>query len=475
MARVSPDFSFEREGRPLSAWLLDLVSEDAPARLKAGDVLQGMWFGVPYAHTELDDLDWEAHGRNPGQGERFAAAARDAVARPGFPAGDFVRRLILHRLMTHADWTRRVDESQGRAGAESDEYIKRIGRRLEAAGDDAERVEAAARLCRWFCATVDRDLRTTQAIFEGAEVMSAAGVASQLVFDALDVALLADRAGLRLMLEEDSGLRWAALQALERIGPPAADFAPGLLMELDSRADGPWFDAARALGSIGRDDPATVDALLTRLASPSGDVRGSAAACLARAGPPLTGRVDEAVDLLLEASRPPAVDACAIEALATLGRDREDALARVLDLASPRGASHRRGEAIDALRHFRSFADRIVPTLIDAIDTFEEYDPDESYSGDHARVCGTLAEFGPAAAAAVPRLVAYLESWRARPEDDGTPPPTAMFEALRAIGPPAAAALPILEAIRLEADEDAAPELDRDDPLDAAILAIRAD
>jgi hypothetical protein len=133
----------------------------------------------------------------------------------------------------------------------------------------------------------------------------------------------------------------------------------------------------------------------------------------------------------------------------------------------------RRGMAISALRHFRSFADRVVPILIDAIDTFEEYDPDESYSGDHARVCETLAEFGPAAALAVPRLVAYLESWRTRPEDDGTSSPSAMFEALRAIGPPAAAALPTLEAIRLRDDEDADPELDRDDPLDRAILAIR--
>lgn len=490
MPTVRPDFSFDREGRPLSAWLLDLVSEDAPARLKAGDVLQGMQFGVPYGHTELDDLDWEEHCRNPGQAERFAAAVREAVDAPGFPRAEFVRRLILYRMMIHADWVRRVDETQRRAASESDEYIKRIGRRLEAAGDDAERAEPARRLCRWFCASVSRGVKADQAIYEGAEAMSPAGFAASLVFDALDVALLADRPGLRLMLDEASGLRWAALQALERIGPPAADFAPELMPRLDDQTVGRWFDAARALGSIGCDDPATVDALLTRLASPSAEIRGAAAACLAWAGPPLAGRVDEAVDLLLEATRPPSVDVGAIEALAALGRDREGALARVLDLASPQEprwvvvhhpthddrfdeAMRHRGVAIAALRHFRSFADEVMPILVDAIDTFEEYDPDESYGGDHARVCETLAEFGPAAAPAVSRLAAYLESWRERSDDDGTPLPSAMLRALRSIGPSAAAALPVLEAIRFEHYEDASPELDRDEPLDGAILAIR--
>jgi hypothetical protein len=311
MAKVRPDFSFEREGRPLSAWLLDLVSEDGSARHKAGDVLHGMWFGVPYAHTDLEELDWEEHGRHPNQGERFAAAVRDAVVEPGFLTGDFVRRLILYRMMIHGDWIRRCDESRRRAAAESDEYIKRIGRRLEAAGDDDERAEAARRLCRWFCATVDRGVKTNHEIFDGAEGMSPSGFVSGLVFDALDTALLADRPALRLMLDRDSGLRYAALQALERIGPPAVEFAPGLIADLDSQAAGSWFDAAHALGSIGRDDPAVVDALLTRLVAPSGEIRGSAAACLAWAGPPLAGRADEAVDRLLESTRPPAVDGSA--------------------------------------------------------------------------------------------------------------------------------------------------------------------
>lgn len=486
MAKIRPDFSFDREGRPLSAWLLDLVADDAPTRLKAGDVLQGMWFGVPYAHTELSDLEWEEHESRPGQSDRFAAAVRDATAMPGFPTADFARRLILYRMALHQDSRRRAEASCRRREEESDKYIERIGRRLEAAGDEAERAEAARRLCRWFCATVDRDLKANQAVHEGAEELSPAGMASHLVFEALDIALLADRPGLRLMLDPESGIRYAVLSALERIGPPAVDFAPELIAHLDGHADGSWSDATGALGSIGRDDPAVVDALITRLGSRSEAVRDLAAACLGRAGPPLAGRADEAVDLLLEAARGPG-RCTMVEALASVGRNREDALAFVLEMASPKPPRwiHReyfpddradevmfdRATAIVALRHFRGFADRVMPVLIEAIDSFEEYDPDYGYAGDHERASRTLAEFGPDAAAAVPRLVAYLDEWNRRPEDEQYP--RAVLDALKAIGPAAASALPILEAIRLKHVEELGPDLDRHDPLDAAILAIR--
>lgn len=39
------DFSFERDGRPLSAWLLDLVSDDRATRDAAAQAVGGMWKG----------------------------------------------------------------------------------------------------------------------------------------------------------------------------------------------------------------------------------------------------------------------------------------------------------------------------------------------------------------------------------------------------------------------------------------------
>jgi hypothetical protein len=84
-------------------------------------------------------------------------------------------------------------------------------------------------------------------------------------------------------------------------------------------------------------------------------------------------------------------------------------------------------------------------------DTFEEFNPDESYGGNHARVCRALANFGPAAAPAVPRLLAELR--RSRQTDPNTAAAD-LVGALGAIGPAAAEALPELQRLARDRDDD---------------------
>ncbi|WP_165250300.1 hypothetical protein [Paludisphaera soli] len=480
MAKLRPDFSFEREGRPLSAWLMDLVADDPRSRLRAGDVLYGMWFGVPYAHTDLADLDWDEYGRNPGQNERFGRAVREAVAGRDFPLAGFARRLIIADLAKQHEWRRFRRKSRERAAAERDEVAEAIVRRLADAGDAPDRRAENRRLAVALCPSLDgRD---------DVEAIHQADFAVHLVVGAVDAALLVDRPALRA---------WRNLDVLRRIGPPAIEFAPSLIDDLDACGESHGFKGAAALGSIGRDDPAVVAALLGRLRSGTAPLQFHVAACLYHAGPALAGRLDEAVELLIELTRSDEGPSYHVtEALGSVGRGREDALGRLLEMASckpPRwiadpsgpdgrsdGTMYERGQGLTALRFFPRFASHVVPVLIEAMDSFEEYDPDWTYNGAYGRICHTLAALGPEGAAAVPRLVAYLEGYLRQLQngrEDNDDWPKAVFRALAGIGPTAAAALPVLEALRCDREaENGSGEpspLDRSDDLDGAILAIR--
>jgi hypothetical protein len=452
------DVSFERDGRKLPVWLQDLVAEDAPSRRAAGEALQAMMYGVPSIHTDVTEVDWNA---TKGQGDRFNAAVREALRAPSFATSDFVRRLILYRIALKDDWHQRVDRNKRDLETPSPREEILLWR-LEAGGDDVERRETCRRYLRWLCASLVRTLQRGKDRFAGAESMSPAGIAAGIVFDALGEALLCDRVGLRVMLEDKDMFQHAA-KALVRIGPPAVDFAGFLLDRLDADQPRGWFDGAEALGSIGRDHPAIIDELLKRLASGSQAVRIGAAQALGHAGPPLAGRMPAALDILLGATYKPPLAHAAIPALASVGRDSEEALRRVLEWAEPRQprwqtyecypdyrydeVMHERGLAIEALAYFRHFASRVVPVLIDAFDTFEEYDPDWTYGGDHERVCWALRKFGPDAVPAVPRLVRYLDEWLEQSEKE-QPWPKDVFGLLATIGPRAAAALPALDRLR---------------------------
>ncbi len=120
-----------------------------------------------------------------------------------------------------------------------------------------------------------------------------------------------------------------------------------------------------------------IDGLLLRLRSGTLVVRAGAAAALRHAGPPLAGRLEIALDLLFGATGTPGLVCDAVLALASVGRDRETVLDRVLELAGPRPRRWHndenypeagydevmveRGAAIDALSYFTQFAGRVVP------------------------------------------------------------------------------------------------------------------
>src|SRR3954451_24090418 len=98
MPKRPPDFSFERDGRPLSAWLVDLVAEEAPARLAAGEALKAMMCAVPSVHTRLGEIDGGSSPDLSGHSDRFRAEIRAAAGARGFPTAEFIRHLIAYRI-----------------------------------------------------------------------------------------------------------------------------------------------------------------------------------------------------------------------------------------------------------------------------------------------------------------------------------------------------------------------------------------
>jgi hypothetical protein len=124
----------------------------------------------------------------------------------------------------------------------------------------------------------------------------------------------------------------------------------------------------------------------------------------------------------------------------------------------------RRGMAINALGHFTAFASEAVPVLVDALDSFEEYDPDWGYeNGNYGRIVRALSKLGPASAAAIPALLGHLRD----SNGDVEWPIVRLFGKL---GPAARDVLPVLKL--LEAEEKSRSLLTAEEPPNEAFHPV---
>lgn len=378
------------------------------------------------------------------QMERFARAVREAVEGPEFPKAGFVRRLLLYVIGLQRGWLELAKQLSVRDEKVVAQEMRLIERMLTSE-DEAGRERAARRFGWLFCASLARD----QALVKTSEGSEAPGLIASVVFEALDTALLEAGDLLHEMLA-DRHLRHRAIQALERLGPAAAPFVPDLLEHLEQ---GRRFDGQAVLGAVAQSDPALAEELVARLRSGSEEVRLAVAGALETAGPAVGEPVvDEALGLLRELVRTNA--SWYARAMASLGRDREDVLEEMLSLAAPKPPQiqtvrhgkfemsydqvmYDRGAAIDGLKYFTKFPERAVPALAEAVETFEEPDPDWMDKGDHERVTTSLQAFGPAAEIAVPALARHLRKSDGEVDWD-------VVRRLGEMGPAAEKALPAL-------------------------------
>lgn len=459
------DLRLTRDSRPLEAWLPELVSEERTQRYAAAEALGEMWTGAP-----------EAPDREV-QMERFASAVRETVERPEFPKASFVRRLLLYLLGLQRGWEEIAKQLSFR-----DEKLQaretRLNEQMLGSGDTEERERAARRFGKLFCASLARDERRTRT----SEILEPPGLMASVVFDALDTALLEAGDLLREMLA-DRHLRYKAIQALERLGPAAAPFVPDLLQRLERSRN---FDGQKVLGAIAQSDPALAAELVAHLRNGSETARIAAAGSLEAAGPAVGEPwVNEAIALLRELV--PENAWWATRALASLGREREEILDELLTAAAPKpprmkpcdfgsydAAMYERGTALGALQYFTSFSERVVPVLVDAVETFEEYDPDWMDRGEHERVTSSLRAFGPQAAElAAPVLARYVRMSDGDVDWD-------VIHLLGEMGPAAEVALPALQDLGenlrktyLEEEESSEPLSESDHPMTWVISRIR--
>lgn len=419
-----------RDGRSMREWLLLLVSSDRAARRQAENAISAMFWGAPvadatvYQHSPKDVL---GHRRD------FARAIADTLASAGFDGEPFVRAALVQMRRARVESRRATKLEDAFFDSDADDDQDRAFEQLKARKAEHH----AGKLANSFG---DRTLH---------QVIEHAGAVLMRVPDVV-------RKAIRHEATADTFAK-----AVESLGPSAVVFAPDLIAQLDSSlADErarKWFRYPSALAAVGRENAATVAALEHRLLSPNGAIRGGAAQTLERMGDAAARRSPTLVETLKRLSAPPRYELLA--SLASVGRNRRDVLEIVLEAARPAPprmisppqfpryqndeTMHVRGTALEALAYFPSFPERAVPVLVDALATFEEYDPDWGYErGNHGRVVHSLSRFAPdAAAAAVPALVERLRGpdgetdWR-------------IVKYLGEIGPPARGALDALIALR---------------------------
>lgn len=461
VTKITPDYSLTRNDVELSEWLWKLLDESKSVRREAVEAIQAMDWGLPSIHTH-----WENLAEAPdieSQRVRFAAGVKNAFAKTDFNKRQYIERLGAFRIALKGDYSERVTMWATLVEHWDGKY-ERLARRLneviESTDERAAKQQAQNRLEKLTEIYCHGSFNRKNDPLPNAEILSPAGIAAAMVFDLLDIELLAAPEVLEALLAH-SELRRHALSALERIGPAALQFAPQLIDDIDrvplSEKKTKWFDAPHALGAIGKDDPFVVNEMISRLSHDESVVRTSAAQVLQHMGLAVCNREREICNLLLPMLRNENEWSAGLPASASVGRELPTIRASILAFAGPREKQprtyvgfpdiehdltmHERGEAISAMKYFTRYPDECLPILIEAMESYDEYDPDECYDGPLGRISAVVAKFGTSASPAVLPLVKHLNDW---PDEM----PRNILTALATIGPPAGAAIPALLALR---------------------------
>jgi hypothetical protein len=428
---------FVFENRPLGDWLLQLLDEDEAKRRTAAKVVTNRFY-MPREFLPKKESEVAAFLAD------FAVAVRKAVNAPGFPAADFVQRLLSLDVRLQELWCAKARQDRERENEAERAELAKLGEHP----DEAARKRYLRRLSA-------RTLRDFQKINqEGLHEVFLTGPALTWIIQALGDELLPAADVLRqMMLSRDKA--HVASKAIARMGRSGLAFYGDLLEGI--KHNDPNRYCAKALGAILTSVPEKIPEVLQLACEKSSSSRIGAITALGVCGRKATDAypdVEARLRDMLEENAEESVWYAAVFALGTSAQSDEtiSSLLRQLEHAAP----EKTGAIIVALGDMAKSPERVVPRLTELLDTFEEFDPDSSYHGEHERVTQALAAFGPAAASAVPALIRHI--WT-RPEQYWTKehklaerpePDASVIKLLGELGPLAAEALPALLEVQRE-------------------------
>lgn len=437
---------FVHQDRPLREWLLQLVDDSSVKRREASRIITYSFF-MPEELVSNAEVDPESIRAD------FGEAVRAALRHDQFPLDEYAHRL-LSLCMALEQERMNVWRAQQHKEYEWHEAQK------EKLGPNPSR-EDVRRYVRRACIRLARESRTMSE--EPMEEALETGIAMIYVIGALGRELL-PAAALLLHMLTDTHQTYLASGVLCRMGSGAEEFYPDLLRGLEGDDPNGYF--SKPLGTLLRHIPAKVPVVLDMITNANPHVRINAIAALGWAGRNAMSRVPEVEQKLLahmNSCPDREWDACA-QSLGEIAITSK-AVTLLLEATFP-GSGERAGVAISSLGRIGRESERVVPRLITLLDEFEEPDPDWMYTGSHSRIVAALEAFGPDAQPAIPTLIERIWTGPQEYHDvngklaERREPDEAVVELLGEFGPAAADALPLLLAMRTEMEQRAEQEIE---------------
>ncbi|MCA9093739.1 MAG: hypothetical protein KDA68_09650 [Planctomycetaceae bacterium] len=478
MGKFHPDRWIERDGVGLEEWLWRLFDEDGSMRAAARDFLYTLTQTAPKEQSfdpnqtgeSVEDLypfrafrEIKAIVDSPGfQTEEFLVAvglyflvlrenAREVPDHSQKPVNRKSRRLkaAQKKNSPQQPW----DELRETPGESTAEIAYRIVQSMPCGRTESELTEAEERLRKWLDYFEHHGFESD---------LDQQGVVSRILhlskFPILKVPEL-----ISLFMEHRSGVEFVSWISWNTI-PASQRFVSDLLNRVLASRKMWKAIPATLLGSFSRDDPRVAGLLLEMIRSDDPKEQERGLKSLVGMRPELGDYHSEILKRILELQTSQSNWFC-VQALASVGRDDPEIRAMVLEMAKPcpprivtiEIGAHRksswsydeamedRSSALEAIRYFVDYPDEAVPVLIEALGSFEEFDPDYMYDGTCVRVSEILEAFGPAAG---PWAYRMAEEYQARVRRGEYP--QGLLRALGAMGPAAGAALTILEPMSVD-------------------------